>query len=90
MVSISAPNTSTSQGYIFRIFQHFATKFWNFTTFEIEVLSGNFVSCRDLHTGSNISLSCKLCINFVYLLLIRNTWETGMKQERDMVLEKHN
>ncbi len=39
MVTISARNTiiinlRTSQGYIFRILQHFATKFWNFTTFE--------------------------------------------------------
>ncbi len=40
MVTISARNTiiekftNFSQGYIFRIFQHFATKFWNLTTFE--------------------------------------------------------
>ncbi len=27
-------NLRTLQGYIFRISQHFATKFWNFTTFE--------------------------------------------------------
>ena len=38
MVTISARNTNTenmqtSQGYIFRILQHFATKFCNFTNF---------------------------------------------------------
>ncbi len=27
-------NLQTLEGYIFRILQHFATKFWNFTTFE--------------------------------------------------------
>ena len=27
-------NLRTSQGYIFRILEHIATKFWNFTSFE--------------------------------------------------------
>ncbi len=39
-------NLRTSQGHIFRILQHLATKFWNFTTFERFLVSEiSFFSC---------------------------------------------
>jgi hypothetical protein len=53
MVTISArkykhiQNMQTSQGYIFRILQHFATKFCNFTNFNIKFFTGIYFFCPD-------------------------------------------
>jgi hypothetical protein len=47
----------TSQGYIFRILQHFATKFYNFTNFNKFFTGIYFFLPR-----SKMSLTCKLSI----------------------------
>jgi hypothetical protein len=66
MVTISARNTNiyiiqnmqTSQGYIFRILQHFVTKFCNFTNF-----SKFFTGIYLFLPKSKIILTCKLSID---------------------------
>jgi hypothetical protein len=64
MVTISARNTvqtyiqnmQTSQGYIFRILQHFVTKFYSFTNF-----NKLFTEIYFFWPRSKISLTCKDC-----------------------------
>ena len=64
MVTISTrsyyKNTENFQGYISRILQHFATKFWNFTILKRFFPGISFFSL-DL-PRSKISLLCKLSI----------------------------
>ena len=40
-------NMQTSQGYIFRILQHFVTKFCNFTNFNKFFTAGTYFFCPD-------------------------------------------
>jgi hypothetical protein len=56
----------TSQGYIFRILQHFVTKFSNFTNLTSSLWEFTFFLPR-----SKISLTCKLSI-VVLLVLTRS------------------
>ena len=55
---------SNAQGYIYRTLQHFATKFWNFTTFEMFFLGTSlFVGiCLDQKL---VYYACKLSIAFL-------------------------
>jgi hypothetical protein len=52
----------TSQGYIFCILQHFATKFCNFTDFD-KFFTG-------IYFFTKISLTCKLSIRTLWLCMI--------------------
>jgi hypothetical protein len=57
----------TSQGYIFRILQHFVTKFCNFTNF-----NNFFTGIYFFLPRSKISLTCKLSILIMHINLRSN------------------